>query len=118
MNEKTTKPAAYPLPTPISVALMTGRPELARYGGEQGNREFSDYAEGVVREIQAERENIQIMYNYMGATLDNMRAPFGRWNVWRMRFGACETAKARRRFARRWQIGHGRNSDDLERGVE
>jgi len=79
------RPSDVELPTPIAIAMMTGRPELARIGlgelGRSGSRDelqkaaasMSDYAEALVRELQQERKNLQMMTKAVDDALGNMR---------------------------------------------
>lgn len=78
----------YALPTPIAAALMTGRPEMARIGikalgdtlTQEQIDELSDYAEAVVREIQAERAIVADMYEQIKVAAGNIKGALNTHN--------------------------------------
>jgi hypothetical protein len=73
------------IPAPIAIGLMTGRPELAKFGmtdlGKTGSREdlqaaaasMSEYAEAMIAELQQERKNLTAMTKAVDDAVSNMR---------------------------------------------
>jgi hypothetical protein len=71
----------FKIPSPVAIALQTGRPELARIGIQMGAAgltqaqidELAEYAEALVHEIQREREVVTLMLNQVQNTLSNIK---------------------------------------------
>lgn len=61
------------VPGPLGIALMTGRPELARYVGPDDVEAISDYAEQLVVSILQERENYRKLLDAIEMPLQNLR---------------------------------------------
>ena len=78
------------VPSPIAVALQTGRPELARIGmqsitakdwtperAEEIAKQISDFSEAMVRDLQRERENLAVMLSAVTDAKLNVKGALG-----------------------------------------